>query len=129
MEKKKKRQLKEEDTTRLHRFRVLTAWFTEHLTINSYRKRTIADYTFELSFFRRWLLGNTDLEDIDDLAPQHLQEFAGSLYSRGLATTSIHHKLSVLSAFLGTLYENNKLYTDLRGHVSLPRLPPSFHGL
>lgn len=123
MEKKQNRQRKEDENGRLHRFTVLVAWYAEYLTINSYRPRTIKDYTYELSFFRRWLVENTDLDDIDDLAPPHLHDFAASLYNRSLATTSIHHKLAVVSTFLGALYDNKKLYTDLRGNVHLPRLP------
>lgn len=107
---------------RLHRFDVLAAWFTEHLAIGNYRPRTVRDYAFEVSFFRRWLLLHTELPDIDELTPQVLHDYAAGLYGRGLATTSIHHKLAVVSVFLGTLYDSHKLYIDMRGHVRLPRL-------
>lgn len=108
---------------RLHRFKILTAWYAEHMTINSYRPRTISDYSFEISFFHRWLEEHTDLEDIDDLAPQHLHDYAATLYARGLQPRSIGHKLAVVRAFLICLYTHNKLYVDLGHHISLPQTP------
>jgi site-specific recombinase XerD len=107
---------------RLHRFDVLLAWFREHMHAQQFRARTIEDYTFELSFFRRWLCDNTDLADIDDMAPALLHAYAAALYGRGLVAGSINHKLAVLKSFFDTLYEHNKLYLDLGRHISLPRI-------
>lgn len=104
-----------------HRFDVLAAWYEEHLTINGYRPRTIADYCFELSFFRRFVEENTDLSDIDDLTAQTLRLYMTSLYDRNLAPGTVHHKCSALINFLGAIYDENKFYTDLRPHIALPR--------
>jgi site-specific recombinase XerD len=106
---------------RFHRFDVLAAWYAEHLSIQGYRPRTQADYLFELSFFRRWLEKNTELADIDDLSSGELDAYVASLYDRHLAPGTIHHKCSALLNFLGAIYEENKHYTDLRPHISLPR--------
>ncbi len=106
---------------RLHRFDVLAAWYEEHLTISGYRPRTIADYCFELSFFRRWIEHNTDVADINELCAQTLRQYMSSLYDRGLAPGTVHHKCCALINFLGAIYEENKFYTDLRPHISLPR--------
>jgi len=111
-----------EKNTTLHRFSVLMAWYLEHLTINHYRPRTIQDYTFELSFFRRWVEENDGTVDIDDFSPALLHGFAAGLYNRGLSSGSINHKLTVLKSFFDALYEHNKLYIDLGRHISLPRV-------
>lgn len=110
-----------EENQRLHRFTVLAAWFREHLAINNYRPRTLEDYAFELSFFRRWIEENTDTVDIDDFSPSILHDYAAGLYARSLEAGSINHKLSVLKSFFDSLYEHNKLYIDLGRHISLPK--------
>jgi integrase/recombinase XerD len=123
MEKKGKERRKEEnDSNRLHRFDVLCAWFREHMHAQQFRPRTIEDYCFELSFFRRWVEENSDIADIDDATPALLHEYAASAYARGLAPCSINHKLAILKSFFDSLYECNKLYIDLGRHISLPRV-------
>ena len=107
---------------RLHHFDVLRAWHKEYMGINNYRPRTIKDYAFELSFFRRFLFEKTDLADIDDLAREHLHDFAASLYDSGICAGSIHHKLSVLNSFFSACYEQKKLYADLRAAINMPRV-------
>jgi integrase/recombinase XerD len=107
---------------RFHRLDILAAWYREYLTVEGYRPRTIADYCFELSFFRRWVESNTDTADIDELPPELLHDYAASLYDRELAPKTIHHKLAALVSFFGACYEENKLYIDLRRHIQLPRL-------
>jgi integrase/recombinase XerC len=107
---------------RLHRFNVLVEWFREYLTINNYRSRTIGDYLFELSFFRRWVEQETDLEDIDDFTPGIINTYTALLYSRHLAATTIRHKLAVLSSFFKTLFCENKMYIDISECLLLPSL-------
>jgi site-specific recombinase XerD len=107
---------------RFHRFDVLTEWYREHLTIGEYRPRTIADYLFELSFFRRHLSETTGIQDVDELTPALIHDYAAHLYQRELAAATIHHKLSVLNSFFGAAYEHNKLYLDLRKTVQRPRI-------
>ena len=107
---------------RLHRFDVLIAWYREYMTIDNYRPRTVKDYGFELSFFRRFLIDKTDLPDIDDLTPQILHDYAAYLYDRGIGAATIHHKLSALSSFFCAAYEQKKLYADYRGYIHLPRV-------
>jgi integrase/recombinase XerD len=106
---------------RLHRFDVLAEWYREHLTITGYRPRTIADYCFELSFFRRFVEKHTKLSDIDELNAKTLRFYIAQLYDRNLSPGTIHHKCSALINFLGAIYQENKYYTDLRPHISLPR--------
>jgi site-specific recombinase XerD len=108
---------------RFHHFDILFAWFLEHMHAQQFRSRTVDDYLFELSFFRRWAEQNSDIADIDDADPSLLHNYAASLYSRELATGSINHKLAVLKSFFDALYEHSKLYLDLGRHISLPRLP------
>ena len=70
---------------RLHQFSVLTAWYREYMRVNGYRPRTVADYCFELSFFRRFLESETDIEDIDAITHALLHAYAAWLYDRGLS--------------------------------------------
>ena len=107
---------------RLHRFDIIAAWYREYLSIRNYRPRTVDDYCFELSFFRRWLESETDTADIDDIGPETLHGYAARLYDLQRAPKTIHHKLAALSNFFGAVYEEKKLYTDLRRHITLPRL-------
>jgi len=106
---------------RFHRFDTLVLWYGDHLKINGYRPRTHDDYLFEMRFFRRWLDEKTDIKDIDELTPHLLQRYIAALYDRGLAPTTIHHKSAALINFLGAIYEENKHFIDLRGHITLPR--------
>ena len=107
---------------RLHQYDVLCAWYREHMAINGYRPRSIKDYTFELRYFRRFLEECDGMQDIDDITPALLQAYATSLYDKGLASATLHHKLSALNSFFGTLYEENKIYVDLRGHLQRPKV-------
>lgn len=107
---------------RLHRFDVLTQWYCEYMTINNYRPRNAGDYRYEISSFRRWLEETTDIDDINDITPQVLHDFAASLYDRKLGARTIHHKLSALSSFFAACYTENKLYSDLSRHIQLPRI-------
>jgi len=107
---------------RLHRFDVLLAWYREHMTINHYRPRTVRDYQYELSSFRRFLEDETDSDDIDDITPRQLHDFAATLFDRGLGARTIHHKLAAMSSFFKACYSENKLYVDLSRHIQLPRI-------
>lgn len=107
---------------RLHHFDVLCAWYREYMSVSNYRPRTISDYAFELSFFRRFLHDKTELPDIDDLTPEILRDYCAYLYDRNVTTTTIHHKLSALISFFGAVYEKKKLYADYRGYINLPRV-------
>ncbi len=108
---------------RFHRFDIIIAWYGEFISVSNYRPRTVKDYCFELSYFRRWTEKHTPLDDIDDLTGQHLQHYSTWLYDKQLSPTTVHHKLSALTNFFTTLYEHNKLYTDLSRHIHLPRIP------
>lgn len=107
---------------RLHHLDVLTAWYREYMTVKNFRPRSIKNALHDLSFFRRFLEGKTELADIDDLTPSLLHDYAAYLYDRGNSASTIHRKLSTLSSFFGAVYENKKLYADYRGYVHLPRL-------
>ena len=107
---------------KLHRFEILVRWFGEYLTINNYRPRTISDYQFELSLFRRWLDKQHELDDIDDLKKEHFYDYTATLYERKLAITTIGHKLAVLRSFFSTLYKENKLYCDFTTAIVMPRI-------
>lgn len=107
---------------RLHHFDVLTAWYREHMTVGGYRPRTIRDYGFELSFFRRFLFEKTETPDIDELTPEIIRDYATYLYDRNVTATTIHHKLSALNSFFGAAYEEKKLYADYRDYIELPRV-------
>lgn len=107
---------------RLHHFDVLTAWYREYMSVNGYRPRTIRDYGFELSFFRRFLFEKTELADIDELTPEIVRDYATYLYDRNVTATTIHHKLSALNSFFGAAYEEKKLYADYRDYINLPRV-------
>lgn len=113
---------------RLHRFDVVAAWYREHLSIHNYRHRTIKDYCFELSFFRRWLQEQTDTADIDDIESKTLHDYAAHLHDLQRAPKTIHHKLAALSNFFGAVYEEKKLYADMRKHITLPRLSKKLPG-
>lgn len=106
---------------RLHRFDILCAWFEEHLTIKSYRPRTIKDYLFELSFFRRFVKEETDREDIEDIDHDTLYAYTASLYERHLTATTIRCKLGAVQCFFRALYEKHKLYRDITGSIHLPK--------
>lgn len=107
---------------RLHHFDVLILWYEEYLTIKGYRPRTAEDYLFEVSFFRRFIEKNTDIDDIDELGKEQIRLFLASMYDKGLLPRSIHHKCSAVINFFKALYVENKLYTDLRPHIKLPRI-------
>lgn len=106
---------------RLHRYDVLAAWFGEYLNVNGYRPRTHQSYMFEIGFFRRWLVANTTVSDIDEIDARVLHRYLNSLHERSLCAKSIHAKSCALICFFGTLFKENKLYTDLRVHIGLPR--------
>jgi site-specific recombinase XerD len=107
---------------RLHRFDVLVAWYREYMTVNGYRPRTIRDYSFELSFFRRFLHEKTELPDIDELTPQIIRDYAAYLFDRNVTATTIHHKLSAVNSFFCASYEQKKIYADYRDYINLPRV-------
>jgi site-specific recombinase XerD len=92
------------------------------MRVNGYRPRTVADYCFELSFFRRFLESETDIEDIDAITHALLHAYAAWLYDRGLAAATLHHKLAVLRSFFTAAYEEKKVYIDLRPTIHLPRI-------
>jgi integrase/recombinase XerD len=107
---------------RLHSFDVLTAWYREYMGVSNYRPRTVRDYSFEISFFRRWLESETDAADVDEITPRILHDYAAALYDRGLCPKTAHHKLAALSSFFKAAYSENKLYGDLSRHIQLPRI-------
>jgi site-specific recombinase XerD len=110
---------------RFHRFDVLAAWYREYLTVKNYRPRTVKDYCFELSFFRRGLERETDIADIDDITPEILHDYAAGLYDRQCAPKTIHHKLAALRSFFSILYKERKLYTDLTDAMVMPKVGKS----
>lgn len=107
---------------RLHRFDILTAWYGEYLTIQSYRPRTIKDYLFELSFFRRFVEKESDKQDIDEFDNELLKNYTASLYNRNCVPHTIHHKIAALRSFFKALYGERKLYVDLSEHLIMPRI-------
>lgn len=108
---------------RLQRFKILQHWFSEYQqTELHHRPRTIKDYAFEISYFRKWIESNTDLQDIDDLTHDTIVDFNSALYDKNLKAGIIHHKLAVLNSFFKALYDQPKIYIDLAGVVPLPRL-------
>ncbi len=106
---------------RFHQFDILSAWFKEHLQIGKYQPRTVDDYLFELSFFRRFIEKEYHITDIDDMEIQDLYNYTAFLYERTLAPKTIAHKLSAIKCFFKTLYEQNKLYKDLSANLCIPR--------
>ena len=109
-------------TQKLHQFDILARWFGEYLTLKNYRPRTIQDYTFELSLFRRWLTAQPSVDEMDDLKREHLSDYTATLYERQLAITTIAHKLAVLRSFFATLYKENKMYRDFTPVIVLPKI-------
>ena len=107
---------------RLHSFDVLVAWYREYLIQQGYRPRTVKDYCYELSFFRRFVAEHTDVGDIEELSGRALRGYISYLYERGIGAVSMHNRLAALRSFFGAAYEEKKLYLDLRSHVNLPRL-------
>lgn len=107
---------------KLHRFDVLTAWYEEHLTVRGYRPRTVEDYLRELSLFRHWLTTATTTEDIDEIAAKTLHGYTSSLFDRGLSTAGISRKLAALKSFFRALYDEGKMYVDLRQYLHQPRV-------
>jgi len=106
---------------RLHTFDVLAAWYREYLTARGYRPRSVRAYCYEIAFFRRFLAEHTELGDIDELDRPTLHAYISSIYERGIGVSGIHYKLTALRSFLGALYDEKKLYLDLRSHIHLPR--------
>jgi site-specific recombinase XerD len=92
------------------------------MAIGGYRPRSVRDYGFELSFFRRFLLEKTELPDIDELTAEIIRDYAAYLYDRNVTAATMHHKLSALNSFFGAAYEEKKLYADYRDYIELPRV-------
>ena len=111
----------EKTVNRLHTFDVLTAWYREYLAVRGYRPSTARAYCYELSFFRRFLIEHTELADIDELDGPTLRGYISSIYERGIGMSGGHYKLTAVRSFLGALYDEKKLYLDLRSHIHLPR--------
>lgn len=109
---------------RFHRFDVLLQWFKE-FKAGHFTERTIKDYDFEIGFFKRWLEEKTDIQDIDEIKAEIIHDYSTTLFDRRLAPKTIHHKMSALVSFFKTLYEENKLYTNLAVHVQLPKVGKS----
>lgn len=112
----------ERDKNRFHRYTILCTWHEEHLNMKNYRPRTIEDYMRELFLFRCWLENVTDVEDIDEITGETLYGYTAYLYDRALASSSIGRKVAALKTFFGALYDENKLYVDLRKHLHYPRV-------
>ncbi len=108
---------------RLHSFDILLNWYGEHITINGYRPRTIKSYLHELSLFHRWLTEHSKVNETDDISKTEITEFIASLYKKGLASTTIAHKVAVLKSFLTTIHQENKMYRDLSQVIQIPRQP------
>jgi integrase/recombinase XerC len=113
---------------RFHRLDVLAAWYREYLSVNGYRPRTVADYTFELSFFRRFLERETYKKDIEEIDAELLRNYTSWLYTRECTPHTIHHKLAALRNFFTVLYEQHKLYINLTDALIMPRVNKSLPG-
>jgi len=112
----------EDKMKRLHQFDLMVKWFDEYLLIKGYRPRTIKNYLFELSLFRRWLETITELTDLDDFSKELLSSHTLFLYEKNYAPKTIHSKLSTLKCFFKALYEENKIYRNLVQDITLPRI-------
>ena len=108
---------------RLHRFDVLVRWFEEYLTINGYRPRTIESYRDNLRLFRNWLFTETDTPEIDGVTKIEISDYVLTLYQKGLAASTISHKVSYLKNFFKVLYNENKQYHNPASQISVPKVP------
>jgi integrase/recombinase XerD len=107
---------------RFHRFDVLCAWYKEYATVKGFRPRTVHEYLLEVAFFRRWLEKQTEVQDIDEITPAMVRDFATVLYDKKKAPATIRRNLTSLKSFFSSLYAEHKLYIDLSTAVSLPRI-------
>ena len=107
---------------RFHRFDVLCAWYREYATVKGFRPRTVHEYLLEVLFFRRWLEKETEAQDIDEITPAMVRDFATMLYDKKKAPATIRRNLTSLKSFFSSLYAEHKLYINLAAAIALPRI-------
>jgi len=107
---------------RFHRFDVLCSWYREYATVKGFRPRTVHEYLLEVLFFRRWLEKETEAQDIDEITPAMVRDFATMLYDKKKAPATIRRNLTSLKSFFSSLYAEHKLYINLAAAVALPRI-------
>ena len=111
---------------KFHKLDILISWYKEYLLLKNYRERTIKEYLFQLSFFRRYLKEETDVNDINEINRQTITNYQSKIYQSGITMQTLSTKLTAIKSFFQTLYTENKLYINPAEDITLPKCRVSY---